>query len=71
MFIQSKQMKKIHKEFFCRGECTPFMSKSFQIQDHFFTLLFPNDSKYLKSLDIGLLELGEKRQLNGVKKCDA
>ena len=30
--------------FLC-GNFTPFMSKSFQIRDHFFSLLFPKDSK--------------------------
>ena len=33
-------------------------------------LLFPKDFKYLKSLDIGLWEVGAKRQVNGVRKCD-
>ena len=55
---------------FCRGDFTPFMSKSFQIWDHFFPLPFPKDSEYLKSLDIGLREVGKKRPLIGVRKCD-
>ena len=33
-----------------------------------FPLLFPMDSEYLKSLDIGLWEVGAKRRLNGVNK---
>ena len=44
-----------------------FMSKSFQIWDHFFPLLFPKDSKNLKSLDIGLREVGAKRLVNGLR----
>ena len=43
------------------------MSKSFQIWDRFFPLLFPKDSKKLTSLDIGLLEVVVKRPLNGVR----
>ena len=46
------------------------MSKSFQIWDHFLPLLFPKNSEYLKSLGIGLREVGAKRPLNGVRKCD-
>ena len=42
------------------------MSKSFQIWDQFFPLLSPKDSENLKSLDIGLWEVGAKRQLNRV-----
>ena len=34
------------------------------------SIFFPKDSKYLKSLDIGLREAGAKRPLNGVRKCD-
>ena len=30
--------------------------------------LFPKDSKTIKSLDIGLQEVGAKRPLNGVRK---
>ena len=58
------------QNFFCPGDFTTFMSKSFQIWDHFFPLLFPKDSKNLKSLDIGLWEVRAKRPLNGVRKCD-
>ena len=44
------------------------MSKSIQILDHFFALVFPKDTENLKSLDIGLWEVGAKRSLNGVNK---
>ena len=54
--------------FFLRGDLTPFMSKSFTIRDHFLPLLIPKDSENLKSLDIGLQEVGAKRRLNGVNK---
>ena len=50
-----------------RCDLTPFMSKSIQIWDHSFPFL-PKYSKNLKSLDIGLQELGAKRRLNGVNK---
>ena len=60
-FKRSEQMKKN-----CRSDFTPFMGKSFQVWDHFYALLFPKDSENLKSLDIGLYELGAKRRLNGV-----
>ena len=40
------------KNFVLRSDFTPFMSKSFQIWDHFFALLLLKDSEYLKSLDI-------------------
>ena len=56
-------MKKSVKNFFLRGNFKPFMSKSFIIWDNFFVLLFPKDSAYLKSLDIGLWEKGAKRRL--------
>ena len=39
-------MKKVRKKLFCRSNVTPFMSKSFQIWDHFFPSLFPKDSEY-------------------------
>ena len=126
-----KILLNLPKYFFLRINYTPFMSQSFQIWDHFFSLLFPQglqksekfwhwtsksggkktfkrskqtekkcknlftpwrfntlyeqkfsnlrpllsilspkDFEYLKSLDIGLREVGEKRPLNGVRKCD-
>ena len=59
----------IHKKnFFCRGNFTPLLSKKVQIWDNFFPLLFFKDSKYIKSLDIGLWEVGAKRSLNKVNK---
>ena len=39
---------------------TPFMSKSFQIWDHFFPLLFPKDSENLKFVDIYFGKWGQK-----------
>ena len=66
---QNLPQKKIWKKtFFLRGNFTPFISKSFQIWDHFFPLLFPKYSENLKSLDIGLWEVGAKRHLNGLIK---
>ena len=47
---------------------TVFMSKKFQILDHFFPLVFPKDSENLKSLDVGLWEVVTKRRLNWVNK---
>ena len=49
-----------------RFDFTLFMSKSIQIWDHFFLLLFPKDFKYLKSLNIELFEVEAKRRLNNV-----
>ena len=70
-FKQGEQIKTIcKKNFFCGGNLTHIMIKSFQIKDHFFSLLFPKDSKILNSFDIGLWEVGTKRPLNGVRKCD-
>ena len=51
-----------------RGNFTPFISKSVQIWDHLFPILFPNDSKNLTILDIGLWKVGSKRGMNGVNK---
>ena len=70
-FKLSEQIKKIRKKnLFCRCNFTLFLSKSFQIWDHFFQLLFPKDSQNLKSLDIELWKVGAKRSLNGVRKCN-
>ena len=55
---------------FLYSNCTPFMSQSFHIWDHIFPTFFPKDSENLKSLDIGLWEVGAKRQVNRVRKCD-
>ena len=65
----NKWQKSVKKNFFCRGNFTPFLSKKVQIWDHFFPLLFPKDFEYLKFLDIGLQEVGAKRPLNWVNKC--
>ena len=51
--------------FFGAAIFTPFISKSFQIWDHFFSLLFPKDSESLKILDIQFQKVGAKRRLNG------
>ena len=53
----------VKQTFFLRGNFTPFLSKSFQIRDHFFALLFSKDSQNFKSFDIGLEEVGTKRRL--------
>ena len=60
----------IKKNFYVNGDFTVFMRRSFQMLDHFFPLLFPKDSKSLKTLDIGLWKVGTKIHLNGVRKCD-
>ena len=65
---RSEQMTQSVKRFFGRGDFTPFLSKNVKIWDHFIPLLFPKDSEYSKSLDIGLPEMGEKWQLSGVNK---
>ena len=45
---------------FLRADFTPFIHKSFQIWEPFFPLLFPKDSKNLKSLNNKLREVGAK-----------
>ena len=47
-FKQSEQIKKSVKNFFSQVNLTPFISKSCQIWDHFFSLLFPKDSINIK-----------------------
>ena len=70
-FKQSEQMKKnLKKTCYRRGDFTPFLSKSFQIWDLFFSLLFPKDSESLRILDIRLQEVGAKRPLNWVRNTD-
>ena len=71
-FKRSEQMKKKigKKNFFCRCNFTTFMSKSFQILDHFFPLLFSKDSENLKSLHIGLRKIGAKIPLKGVRNTN-
>ena len=53
-----------------RGDFRQLSKKNVQIRDHFFTLLFPKDSKSLKILDIQLREVGAKRRLNGTSKVN-
>ena len=43
-----------------RGDFEPLPNKNVQLLDHFFLLLFPKDSEYLKCFDIRLQEMGEK-----------
>ena len=62
--LTQKQKKKL------RGDLTPFISKSFQIWDHFFPLPFPKESESLKMLDIQLQEVGAKTHLNGTSKVN-
>ena len=46
----------------------PFISKSFQIWDHFFWLLFPKDSENVKGLDIELWEGGGGKTIKQSEK---
>ena len=62
---------KFVKDYSRHGNSTPFMSKICQIWDHFFLIFSPKDSKNLKSLDIGLWEVGAKRPLDGVRNTNA
>ena len=64
----SPNSKKKKRKNNLRGDLTPFMSKSFQIWDHFFPLLLHKDSEYLKSWNIGIWEMGARRRLNRMKK---
>ena len=48
-----------------RNDFTSFISKSFQIWNQFFPLLFLKDSKNLRSLDIGSREMGAKNVSTG------
>ena len=45
-------------------------NKNVQKLDHFFPLLFPEDSESQKILDIRLWEVGTKRRLNGTSKVN-
>ena len=62
--IMNTWRKKIWKNYFRRGNFRLFLSKIFQIWDHFFPLIFPKDSKSLKILDIQFWKVGAKRRLN-------
>ena len=68
-FCSVRQNLPKNKLFLC-GLLAPFTSKSSQIWDHFFLVLFPKDSKSLKFLDIRLWEVGSKRRLNGTSKVN-
>ena len=67
MFCKAKSAK---NNFFLRGDFRPLPNKNVQRWDHFFPLLSPKDSENLKSLDIGLQEMGTKKRLNGVNKWE-
>ena len=56
--------------FFFRSNFTPFVCKSFQIWDHFFSLFSSKNSKALKVLDIQLGEGEAKRHLNATSKSE-
>ena len=53
-----------------RKDYTPYISKSFQMRDHFFPLQFPKDSKSLIILDIQIWKVESKRLLNGTSKSE-
>ena len=59
-----KQNKKICSDF------TPFISKSFQIWDHLFPLLFCKDSESQNCLTSNFGKWGAKRHLNGTSKVN-
>ena len=50
------------------GDFTPFFDQKFSNLRPLLSINFPKDSKSLKSLDIGLHKMGEKRRLNKVNK---
>ena len=52
--------KKSLKNGFCRGNFTPFKSKSFQMWDQIFPLLFPKDSKSQFFLTSNFTKRGQK-----------
>ena len=59
--------KKIRKNLVSPQRFYTLYEQKFSNLTHFFQLFFPKDSKNLKSLDIGLREVGEKIPLNGVR----
>ena len=67
MFIQRFSFKNV-KNFFCCGDFTPLLSKSFQIWDHFFPLLLRKDFENLKSLETGLWEVKRSEKHRYQKK---
>ena len=66
MFKCSQQIKKSIKKHCC-GVFKPFLRKVFNSKTTSFHYFSPPN---LKSLDIGLQEVGAKRPLNLVRKCD-
>ena len=67
--IVNKERKNLWKTLFAAEIFFIILNKIVQIWDHFFPLISPNDSEYLKILDIGLYKVVAKRPLNGVRKC--
>ena len=53
-----------------RGNFTPYISKRFQMRDHFFPILFSKNLESLNILAIQLWEVGAKRHLNGNSKVN-
>ena len=73
MFKWRKQMKKkkICKNFFRCGKFTFYMSKSFQIWDHLFSLsTFPQGFQNLKKLSHWSWGSGDKIPLQGVRNAN-
>ena len=69
--VNKLRRKESVKNFFCRGVFTPFTSKCFfNLTPLLSIVFFPKDSENLKSFDIGLQEVGAKRPLSRVGKCD-
>ena len=64
----NKWKKSFKNFFFRRSDFTPFMRQVFKSETTSFHYFSPKDSENLKSLDIGLREVGVKRRLNGVNK---
>ena len=67
MFVRQIQPK---KTIFLCVNFRPLLNKNVQMWNHFFPLLTPKDSESLKTLDIRLREVGEKRPLNGTSKVN-
>ena len=64
---RSEEIKKIFKKL---RQFYILYEQKFSNLRPLFSITSPKDSKYLESLDIGLWEMGAKRPLNGVRKCD-
>ena len=68
-FKRTEQMqKKICKNFFCSGDFLPFMSKSFQIWDHFITITFPQWFRKSKMFGHWTMGSGGKKTVKQSKK---